>query len=432
MAILRAEHLARLSRERQQSGRTLIVTFNKALVAYLQSVTDPSVGAIDVRTFGHFGRGYLAHRKKMGWNVIAGPDEREAFIEVALKEAMGKSWAGWVTKKSPAFLNEEFRWIAQHGVRNKDDYIAIQRVGKAGTRIEKKHRPAVFAIYCRYLALRTAANKQYDWDDLGYWTHQELLGDNTNRLYRHIVIDEGQDFSPVMLRALAAAVPGDGSLTFFGDMAQQIYGHRMSWRSAGLTVREVVEFKENYRNSLPIARLALAVAGMPYFTGYPDLIEPNTPSAIGPEPALICFDTQAAEADFVATTARGLADVQSVAVLVRTRELEKAFKRRLGSDAVRLDKDIGVWPDGPGVFYGCYHSAKGLEFDTVFLPRLDSKSVPHPADVETFGSADALSRDGRLLYVAITRAKSGLVLSYSGKRSPLLPREGSLYNRVKR
>jgi hypothetical protein len=37
-----------------------------------------------------------------------------------------------------------------------------------------------------------------------------------------------------MLRALSKAIPPDGSFTFFGDVAQQIYGHRMTWRSAGL------------------------------------------------------------------------------------------------------------------------------------------------------------------------------------------------------
>ena len=95
-------------------------------------------------------------------------------------------------------------------------------------------------------------------------------------MYRHIVIDEGQDFSPMMLRSLAAAVPSDGSLTFFGDTAQQIYGNKVSWRDAGLHVQKPWHFEENYRNTPEIARLAMAIAAMPYFHGTADLVVPRT------------------------------------------------------------------------------------------------------------------------------------------------------------
>ncbi len=90
--------------------------------------------------------------------------------------------------------------------------------------------------------------------------------------YRHVVvIDEGQDFSPEMIRSLAKAIPADGSLTFFGDVAQQIYGHRISWREAGLDIK-VWEFKENYRNTQQIAKLGPEIANMPYFRGLPDIV----------------------------------------------------------------------------------------------------------------------------------------------------------------
>ncbi len=66
------------------------------------------------------------------------------------------------------------------------------------------------------------------------------------------------------------------------------------------------------------------------------------------------------------------------------------------------------------------HRAKGLEFDTVFLPRLEEKELPSrqartPAEID---------EERRLLYVGMTRAKRVLWLSWSGKRSRFLTELG--------
>ncbi|MCA9134832.1 MAG: ATP-binding domain-containing protein, partial [Planctomycetales bacterium] len=56
------------------------------------------------------------------------------------------------------------------------------------------------------------------------------------------------------------------------------------------------------------------------------------------------------------------------------------------------------------------HAAKGLEFDTVFLPGLEQGLLPHK---HALASADpmALEEERRLAYVAITRARRNLHLS---------------------
>ncbi|NJL29277.1 MAG: ATP-binding domain-containing protein [Thermoanaerobaculia bacterium] len=280
------------------------------------------------------------------------------------------------------------------------------------------------------MKLREHHGKDYDWDDLSHAVLDELSIDSDEHKYRHVVIDEGQDFSPMMLRSLAAAVPSDGSLTFFGDMAQQIYGNRMSWRSAGLNVNEVWKFEENYRNTRQIAQLALAIANMPCFLGDADLVEPKSPTADGTLPALVAFKTESEEELFVAQRARSLGQIGTVAVLFRDREQEKKFARALPNFATRLRRDLSSWPTAPtGIFYGTYHSAKGLEFDAVILPHLSEGRLPHPPDVQAFGQDDANARDARLLYVAVTRAKSTLVLTYSGKPTTLFPANAELYKR---
>jgi len=59
------------------------------------------------------------------------------------------------------------------------------------------------------------------------------------------------------------------------------------------------------------------------------------------------------------------------------------------------------------------HSAKGLEFDTVFLPGWEEGIFPSPRSV---GEKNGLEEERRLAYVAITRAKNRLVISYTKTR----------------
>lgn len=56
------------------------------------------------------------------------------------------------------------------------------------------------------------------------------------------------------------------------------------------------------------------------------------------------------------------------------------------------------------------HSAKGLEFDTVFLPNWQEGIFPSPKSLEI---KTGLEEERRLAYVAITRAKNRLYISYS-------------------
>jgi DNA helicase-2/ATP-dependent DNA helicase PcrA len=55
------------------------------------------------------------------------------------------------------------------------------------------------------------------------------------------------------------------------------------------------------------------------------------------------------------------------------------------------------------------HSAKGLEFDTVFLPGWEDGLFPHQRSLDEGGS-EALEEERRLAYVALTRAKQKLYI----------------------
>ena len=61
------------------------------------------------------------------------------------------------------------------------------------------------------------------------------------------------------------------------------------------------------------------------------------------------------------------------------------------------------------------HGAKGLEFDTVFLPGWEEGLLPHPRAVEEKGDA-GLEEERRLAHVGLTRARSRAYLSFAANR----------------
>jgi superfamily I DNA/RNA helicase len=63
-----------------------------------------------------------------------------------------------------------------------------------------------------------------------------------------------------------------------------------------------------------------------------------------------------------------------------------------------------------------YHSAKGLDFNNVFLPDL-TNGVKLDAKDRRFSNAD---NERRHFFVAITRSKENLYLSYHGTKHYLL------------
>ena len=430
LAILRAAYLANPMTEHY--GKTLLVTFNNTLVSYLKRLKDPLLDKVVIENYHKFARGYLASRGKLSGNsILSDPDRREQLINQAVATISQKSGINSIFINPLQVFSEEIRWIAQHGITRLEAYKDFQTIGGVGTRIEYKDRESMFKIYQTYCRLRQQSGMQYDWDNLASAVCAELDTDGSPRRYRHIIIDEGQDFSPQMIRSLAKAIPPNGSLTFFGDVAQQIYGHRMSWRDAGLNIEKIWEFKENYRNTKQIAQLGLAISQMPYFREVPDIVEPVSPIADGPKPTLVKHSSIEQEIEFVVQQALQIARTQSVAILVRDRRYLNRITPRLNR-RVNLDEEIKAWKPQQGIqYYGTYHSAKGLEFDTVILPFCDNERLPDPEAVRAFGDPDAMAQAGRLLYVGVTRAKTRLIVTYSGEITRLLPSDTSLYERVR-
>ena len=74
-----------------------------------------------------------------------------------------------------------------------------------------------------------------------------------------------------------------------------------------------------------------------------------------------------------------------------------------------------------GVHLLTLHRAKGLEFEAVFIPRVEEKELPCKQSLRVPG---ALDEERRLLYVGMTRAKRHLALTWSGRPSRFLAELG--------
>jgi DNA helicase-2/ATP-dependent DNA helicase PcrA len=80
------------------------------------------------------------------------------------------------------------------------------------------------------------------------------------------------------------------------------------------------------------------------------------------------------------------------------------LQRRFGPDA------------GRGVHLLTLHRAKGLEWDAVFLPRVEEKELPSRLS----RTEEEIAEERRLLYVGLTRARTHLAVTWAGKPSRFL------------
>ena len=105
--------------------------------------------------------------------------------------------------------------------------------------------------------------------------------------------------------------------------------------------------------------------------------------------------------------------MDSVAILVPSNTLVQQWQGKL------LEHGIGSCPlteyrgrPRPGVKVGTYNRSKGLEFKRVYLPGLTNRFPPTDRD-----NVDFMVQSGSQLYVAMSRARDELSVSYAANPS---------------
>lgn len=82
-------------------------------------------------------------------------------------------------------------------------------------------------------------------------------------------------------------------------------------------------------------------------------------------------------------------------------------------ESVTLISDIDNMDESNNITVATIHAVKGLEFEVVFVVGAEEKIFPIS---RSFDSIDDMEEERRLMYVAITRAKSRLFMSYCNSR----------------
>jgi DNA helicase II / ATP-dependent DNA helicase PcrA len=107
--------------------------------------------------------------------------------------------------------------------------------------------------------------------------------------------------------------------------------------------------------------------------------------------------------------------------LARLVRLAEQFEGDVAAFVASLHERFGATA-GRGVHLLTLHRAKGLEFEAVYVPRLEEGELPNRrADVD---------EERRLLYVGLTRAKRHLLVTWDGKPSRFLKELGVAAGRV--
>lgn len=114
---------------------------------------------------------------------------------------------------------------------------------------------------------------------------------------------------------------------------------------------------------------------------------------------------------------------ETIAILVRNRTQRDAVVNGLAQHGVEV-RAVGREEAGRGApVVMTMHRAKGLEFRKVLLFNVSQEAIPRVLWDQQYSEEDrddALLRERSLLYVAATRARDQLAISWSGEASPLL------------
>lgn len=232
--------------------------------------------------------------------------------------------------------------------------------------------------------------------------------------FEHLVVDEAQDHSPLVLKVLCESVRPAAPVTLAGDTAQRITLDNGfdDWdalvRTLDLKAHVLPALSVTYRSTRQVMALARHVLG-PLVAD-----EPARDARDGAPVELVRHDEAGEAVAFLADALKSLRERErraSVALIARAPEIADLYYGGLKrAEVPELRRVVNQEFDfSPGIDVTDVYQIKGLEYDYVIM--LEATLEQYPETLES----------RHLFHVAATRAAHQLWLVASGRPSPLLP-----------
>ena len=431
VALHRAVALARALPD--VSGRVLLTTFTRTLAHQLARQVDglaprDVVGRIDVLGIDALARTVVAGSDGDVPSALSDTEEADLWEEsVRAVDGLADSLR---PKLTPAFLAAEYRAVVLAAdERSREAYFAEPRRGRR-VRLNRLEKNGVWKVVDAFERRLTAQGRTT------FARIAARAADVAAPTYAHAVVDEGQDLHAAhwrMLRALVA--PGPDDLFVCEDGHQQIYGERLVLSRFGIETRgRSRRLTLNYRTTAENLRFAIDVvhpaeqAIVLDLEGEEDSVVGYRSALHGPRPVTRGFAAEREERSFITSTVRTWladgGDPDTVAVITRRGADRDAVRTALVESGVPVRVLGADTSSRPGVALSTMHRAKGEEFERVIVAGAREGVLPSHYVLSRFPEADrpaAEARERALFYVACSRARERVVVTWSGTRSPFLP-----------
>ena len=337
------------------------------------------------------------------------------------------------------FLMDEIDWLKSCNYTDLEEYQKVDRIGRA--RAEDSSAPQRLAKNSKTRQAIFDLMKLFDrrLREGGYIFHKDMAIEvcnealkNPKRLYKHIIIDEGQDLTRVQLEYLKTLHRSDkdSSLTFIVDKAQSIYSH--AWLVKGRNFTSIGldmsgrgnTLSKNYRTSTQVAQAAYSMIEKDNeITSCEDYVPPSFLDRQGQYPVLRAFNSEKNEAKGVSESIKKLIaqgyEYSDIIIIARMRKQFDCIKDVLDSENIpcKVSTTASSSFKVNHIQIMTIHAIKGLEYKVVFIIGLNSDVIPFYPDNEQELKSVQETSERKLLYVGMTRAREQLYLSYWGKPS---------------
>ena len=254
--------------------------------------------------------------------------------------------------------------------------------------------------------------------------------------FEHILIDEYQDINDLQIELIDLLNPLN--LFVVGDPRQSIY----EWRNAriehilGFNAKypdaSILQLRTNYRSTPDIINIANEVIDPLKLPKLKAHSQDESKSVV-----VIKHQSDVAEEIFLMHSILAQ-DIprNEIYILTRTNKQLDNIAEFLTKNKIKFLKkssdleNSSRMPNKDEILLSTVHAIKGLEAELVFVVGSNSLNYPckaseHPV-LELIKAEDNYNKENeelRLFYVALTRAKSKLVISYTGNITRFIPRE---------